>query len=132
MSRVSRGAACSVHFLVAVSLIAAVTSQCARATPSPVAVAGASPARGQEALRQYGCWTCHTIPGVPGARGRVGPSLDGVANRMYLAGNLANTPEQMMRWIDDPPAVQPRTAMPRTGVTSEDLRHITAYLYQLR
>jgi hypothetical protein len=37
---------------------------------------------------------CHTLESVPGARGLVGPPLDdGIADRSYLAGELANTPE---------------------------------------
>src|SRR5690606_21805350 len=37
---------------------------------------------------QYGCAACHTIPGVRGARGIVGPSLVGFADRPFIAGRL--------------------------------------------
>ena len=78
------------------------------------AMTGGSPARGKEVIRRYGCEACHSIPGVAGARGQVGPPLDGIANRTYLAGQLNNTPENLIRWIRDPQGIQPGTAMPET------------------
>jgi cytochrome c len=93
---------------------------------------GGDPARGPQALRKYGCQSCHTIPGVHGANGLVGPPLDRMGSRTYVAGQLTNTPENLMHWIRHPRDVNPRTAMPETGVTEEDARHIAAYLYTLR
>jgi hypothetical protein len=54
---------------------------------------------------------------VRGARGLVGPPLDGIANRVYLAGVLYNTPENMMLWVRAPRSVDPLTAMPDMGVS---------------
>jgi cytochrome c2 len=96
------------------------------------AMTGGEPARGKEAIGRYGCATCHTIPGVDGARGQVGPSLAGIAVRSYLAGKLPNTPPNMIRWIREPQEVQPGTAMPELGVTEQDGKDIAAYLYTLR
>lgn len=93
---------------------------------------GGNPEVGRERIRQYGCGSCHTIPGVRGARANVGPPLTGIASRMYIAGLLANSPANMMRWIQDPPSVDSLTAMPNVGVTDPDARHIAAYLYTLR
>lgn len=93
---------------------------------------GGDPVRGRQALRDYGCQSCHTIPGVPGANGLVGPPLTRMGSRSYVAGELPNTPENLMFWIRHPRQVNPRTAMPDTGVTEEDGRHIAAYLYTLR
>lgn len=93
---------------------------------------GGDPERGRAMLRKYGCQSCHSIPGVAGANGLVGPPLGGVASRAYIAGVLTNTPENMMRWIEDPKRVDSLTAMPNVGVTEADARHITAYLYTLR
>lgn len=107
-------------------------------------LAGCSPARlalaggpggeieqGADALRAYGCGACHTIPGIPGANTRVGPPLSDWAERHYIAGTLPNTPENMVRWIQDPQAIRPGTAMPDLDVTDEDARHMSAYLYSL-
>ncbi|MGH7618742.1 MAG: c-type cytochrome, partial [Gemmatimonadaceae bacterium] len=65
-------------------------------------------------------------------RGEVGPPLDGVARRAIIGGVLPNTPDNMMRWIEDPPAVAPNTAMPNLGVAPQSARDIVAYLYTLK
>lgn len=96
------------------------------------ALTGGDPSRGPDLLRKYGCQTCHTIPGVVGANGLVGPPLAGIASRSYIAGVLPNAPDNMLRWIRDPKGVDAKTAMPNTGVTPSDARHIAAYLYTLR
>jgi cytochrome c len=93
---------------------------------------GGDPGRGRALIRPYGCAGCHAVPGVAGAGGKVGPSLEGIAARVYLAGVLENTPSNLVRWIEDPRAVDPRTAMPRTGASGQDARDIAAYLYTLR
>jgi cytochrome c2 len=90
------------------------------------------PARGQGKIGGYGCGACHEIPGVDGARGRVGPSLKGFAGRAYIAGRLNNTPSNLETWIAHPRRVDSRTAMPELGVNPRDARDIAAYLYTLR
>lgn len=95
-------------------------------------VPGGEPERGQRALRAYGCGACHMVPGVPGADGLVGPPLIKWAHRSYIAGQLPNTPANLVRWIRDPQAVEPGTAMPDLGVTEDDARDIAAYLYTLK
>jgi len=80
---------------------------------------------------RYGCGGCHVIPGVPGARGRVGPPLGNVATRMFVAGVSENKPDNLIAWIQDPQRVDSATAMPKTGVTERQARDIAAYLYTL-
>ena len=77
---------------------------------------------------QYGCQTCHVIPNVPGAVGKVGPSLDDLNQRSYLAGTLSNTPANLQQWIMHPQSIQPGTAMPEMGVTQNDAYEIAAFL----
>jgi cytochrome c len=96
------------------------------------AMTGGDPRRGPDVIRKYGCEACHSIPGVAGARGQVGPPLDNIGSRSHLAGGLPNTPENLMRWIRHPQEIQPGTAMPELGVTERDGRDIAAYLYTLR
>jgi cytochrome c len=96
------------------------------------AMTGGSPRRGKAAINKYGCASCHTIPGVEGANALVGPNLDQIASRMYVAGVLPNTPDNMIRWIQHPRDVDPLTAMPNLGVTDEDARDIAGYLYTLK
>jgi cytochrome c len=93
---------------------------------------GGDPKRGRAAIAAHGCTGCHTIPGVRGANGLVGPPLTSMGSRAYVAGVMKNTPENLIRWIQDPPAVDPMTAMPKLGVNETDARDIASYLYTLR
>ena len=95
-------------------------------------VTGGDPRKGHDAIRAYGCSSCHTIPGVDGADALVGPSLDHVASRGYLGGVLPNNPDNLVRWLLDPPAVDPRTAMPNVRLSEQDARDIAGYLYTLK
>ena len=95
-------------------------------------VPGGDAGHGEQLIVDYGCGSCHTIPGVDGADGLVGPSLQHLANRPYIGGVIENTPHNLTRWIQDPPAIDPQTAMPNVRVAESDARHIAAYLYTLR
>jgi cytochrome c len=97
-----------------------------------VLATGGDPERGRVVVLRYGCEACHDIPGVAGARGEVGPPLDGVASRVYLAGRLANTPRNLIYFLRAPQAVLPHGAMPDLGVSERDGRDMAAYLYTLR
>ena len=93
------------------------------------AATGGDPRRGEAMFIQYGCGSCHALENVREATGSVGPPLDGIAGRVIIGGHLANTPENMERWIRDPQHVSPGTAMPDLGVGEADARDITAFLY---
>ncbi len=95
-------------------------------------VPGGDVSRGKHAIEATGCGACHTISGVPNAHGEVGPPLTGIARRSIIAGELANTPDNMIRWIQNPQSVEPNTAMPNLGVNAQAARDITAYLFTLR
>jgi cytochrome c2 len=97
-----------------------------------VRLTGGNPERGHRLVGYYGCNACHTITDVAGPRGKAGPPLDGIAERGFLAGELPNTSENMQRWIREPHSVEPKTAMPDMGVTEQDAKDITAFLYTLR
>ncbi len=87
---------------------------------------------GPAKIEQYGCGSCHTIPGVPGARGHVGPPLTQFSRRTYIAGLLPNTPQNVETWVMHPHSVRQPDAMPEMGVTEPDAAAIAAYLYTLR
>jgi cytochrome c2 len=89
------------------------------------------PQRGRLALTQYACRACHQIPGVTGSDVHVGPSLKGLAGKRFIARDLPNTPANLARWIRDPHAIDPSTAMPALGVNETDARDIVAYLMTL-
>jgi cytochrome c len=97
-----------------------------------VRLTGGNPERGHQLVGYYGCNACHTITDVAGPRGKVAPPLDGIAERGFLAGELPNTSQNMQRWIREPHSVEPKTAMPDMGVTEQDAKDITAFLYTLR
>lgn len=95
-------------------------------------VPGADISRGRELIAAYGCVSCHAIPGINGPAARVGPPLGQVAKRAYLGGVLPNTPDNLVRWLRDPPAIAPNTAMPNVGLSADEARDIAAYLLTLR
>ncbi|HEY6830212.1 MAG TPA: hypothetical protein VI259_25340 [Gemmatimonadaceae bacterium] len=94
-------------------------------------VPGGNADSGKVALQTYGCGSCHTIPGVGVATGTVGPPLMFWSKRTYIAGEVPNTPDFLIRWIEVPQAIEPGTAMPNLGVPEGAARNIAAYLYTL-
>ncbi|MDQ1395330.1 MAG: cytochrome c [Acidimicrobiaceae bacterium] len=95
-------------------------------------VSGGSAEHGSRLIVRYGCGSCHTIPGVKGASALVGPPLIHWSRRSFIAGRLANTPDNLIRWISDPQGVEPGVDMPNLGVTQDDARDIAAYLEGIR
>ncbi len=96
--------------------------------PEPRPVADSNAANGQRLLASYGCGSCHSIPGVPGANGYAGPPLGLFYERSYIAGMLPNTTDNLVKWIQDPQQVVPGNAMPNLGVKPEEARDMAAYL----
>jgi cytochrome c len=119
-----------VVFLVLATVIFANT-----ANDTPVmkrqSISQGEPLKAPDAIREYGCGTCHSIPGIIGANGTVGPELDSIARRSLLAGQIPNTPDNLLLWIQHPQKVRPGSDMPEMGVTDEDAHNIAAYLYAL-
>jgi len=99
------------------------------ATTTAKLATGGDPARGARIIRDKGCGACHQIGGVRGATGLVGPSLRDFTARAYIAGELTNTPENVVRWIMDPQAIEPGTVMPDLGLTESEARDVAAHLY---
>ena len=91
-----------------------------------------NPVVGKALMQSYGCGSCHVIPGIRTAHGMVGPPLLYYSRRTIIAGELPNTPANLMAWIKNPVAIEPGTAMPDLGVTDSQARDMAAYLYTLR
>lgn len=87
--------------------------------------------RGRRLLAHYQCGSCHAIPDVPGSRGRIGPTLHRFGLRSYICGEIPNRPDTLARWIEEPAAVVPGTAMPDMGASAADARDMAAYLLSL-
>jgi cytochrome c len=95
-------------------------------------VALGNPQEGRRIIRETRCGSCHTIPGVKGAYGDVGPPLADFAYRSYIAGAEPNTPENLAHWIERPDEIDPDTAMPVLGLSDGEADAVAAYLYTLR
>lgn len=87
---------------------------------------------GKAAILEVSCGVCHAIPGVPGARGAVGPSLDGFAARSLIGGVAPNRPATLARWVRDAPSISPSTGMPPMPLSEEQANDVVAFLYTLR
>ena len=88
--------------------------------------------RGADLIVANGCGTCHAIPGIAGARGNVGPPLDHIGTRVFIAGMLRNTPDNMVAWLRNPQAIIPGNAMPNMNLSDAQARDITTYLAGLQ
>jgi cytochrome c len=117
---------------VAFSILAGLSGCDGSGESPPQRMVDGDPELGKAAILRYDCGICHVIPGIGAADGTVGPPLTDFAHRVYIAGVAPNQPEFLTRWIQNPPAIAPNTAMPDLGVSDEDARHIAAYLYTLR
>ena len=107
------------------------TKQQRRVADTAWSMAKGDPERGRQRILEAGCGACHTISGIASARGMVGPPLTDIGTRALVAGMLENTPENLARWIENPRAVNPKTAMPVLGLDQAASSDIAAYLYSL-
>jgi cytochrome c len=123
--------------LVSLVLLVATASGCRGDNPTYAAaysppVQGGDPAHGPAVIEAYGCGACHTIPGVRNARGLVGPPLLWWSRRTFIAGEVPNTPENLVHWIRSSQTIEAHTAMPTLGLSEQEARDVAAYLYTLR
>lgn len=118
----------------AMALVATAVTGCSSASAESRAswAAGGDATRGAKSIQERGCGTCHVIPGIRGAKGLVGPPLQWMGSRVYIAGRVANDAETMVHWLQSPQAIDPLTAMPNLGLSEQEARDITAYLYTLK
>lgn len=122
-----------VAFIAAASAMCLLGAACKGRDNEPSALprTGGDPARGEMVILTHGCGACHTIPGIRGARGLVAQPLTFWSKRTFIAGELPNTPDNLVRWVMDPRAIRPKTAMPNLGLDMQEARDVAAYLYTL-
>src|SRR6185312_1346740 len=89
---------------------------------------GGDARQGRKVIENYGCGSCHTIPGINDARGMVGPPLYFMSRRTMIAGELPNTPDNLVKWLKSPPSVEAGTAMPTLGLSDQEAKDAAAYL----
>ncbi len=131
ISRLARMTPLAPLFVVAALALGAAACETARASTRPLDVVGDAQ-RGKGLFDDYGCTSCHIIPGVADAGGTVGPPLIAWQRRTYIAGMLPNTPGYLVRWIMTPQQVVPGNAMPDMGVSQKDASDMAAYLYTIK
>jgi len=123
------GAAMLFVVLVSAASVAAWLHESGENVPPPGYIG--DPVRGGRLVAQYGCPSCHSgIRDAPA--GEVGPPLELIGRRAYIAGQFPNTRIRMVEWLQHPQALKPGTAMPDLGVTERDARDIATYLATLK
>jgi cytochrome c2 len=99
--------------------------------------------QGVRVILQRGCGSCHTIPNIPGASGTIGPNLGPHDDVPVLSGRTLiatypngvvpnNSVQDLARWIENPAALKPGTAMPTLGLSSDEAAAAAAYLYSMQ
>ena len=86
---------------------------------------------GKSVIERVGCGSCHTIAGIDWPQGKVGPRIEGLAERALIAGKLPNRPDVLAAFIRNAPALVPGSGMPAMPVSEMEARDIAAYLYEL-
>ena len=114
------------HYLLVPVLLAA----CKPPPDERQLMPGANAANGLATMKRVGCGSCHAVPGLHWPRGKVGPTLEGLAERALLAGTLPNRPDTLSAYIRNAPKLVPGSAMPAMPVSEAEARDIAAFLYQ--
>jgi cytochrome c oxidase subunit 2 len=88
---------------------------------------------GRELFRTLACAGCHTIDGLTAGRFPGAPNLTHVASQASIVGGLLSpvNQENLSRWIKNPPAVKPGTAMPNLNLDDETVNNIVQFLLTL-
>jgi cytochrome c2 len=110
-------------------LLLALLSACAKRPPESDPLTGGNPRAGQQLIARYGCAACHEIKGIAHADSKVGPSLKDTRERGYIAGVVPNSATNLIKWIQHPRDIDPKSAMPDLGVSEAEARDMAAYLY---
>lgn len=79
---------------------------------------------------QKGCTSCHQLQKLQAATGLVGPPLDAMSQKTYIAGVLPNTEENLVKWLMNPQHFHVASAMPNSNITPQEAIKISAYLWR--
>lgn len=89
-------------------------------------------AQGAQIFRDQTCINCHSISGTPGNQ-RIGPDLTHLARRSTIAaGAAANTPANLLKWLEDPNSIKPETHMPNFQLSATQAQDLVAYMETLK
>ncbi|MFN8501670.1 c-type cytochrome [Kouleothrix sp.] len=113
-------AALGLALLVASALPATATSP----APAPATPAGAEAGYGKALFVAKGCVACHHHAAVARS-GQFGG--EGTPDLSSYRGDA----EFLQRWLADPPAVRPGTAMPKLGLSEREIAALSTFLLRL-
>jgi cytochrome c oxidase subunit 2 len=103
-----------------------------KAQLAPAASPTGEAAKGLALFQQMSCMNCHAINGTT-ANARVAPDLTHFASRtQFGAGIVANTPENVRLWFQNPQQVKPGVLMPDFKFTDEQVKQLVAYFETLK
>jgi cytochrome c oxidase subunit 2 len=89
-------------------------------------------AESKQAFLSQSCVNCHGVRGTA-AQGTYAPDLTHLMSRQTLAaGMIANTPENLRRWVIAPQSIKPGCLMPAFGLSERETDQVVAYLQSLR
>ena len=100
-------------------------------------VRGASPlttpdARAGQRIFDERCAGCHSVRGTTAA-GMQAPDLTHLASRRLIAaGQMTNTPEHRLDWIEHAQRIKPDSLMPSMPLSASDATALSAYLSTLQ
>lgn len=81
--------------------------------------------RGYELYKEKTCLNCHAV--------NIGPNLNHVASRATLgSGIIANTHDNLIRWLRNPQQIKPGAHMPNFQLTAYEAEALAAYLETLK
>ncbi len=96
------------------------------APTEPLAVAG------KKLFMTATCVACHAIEGTE-AVASIGPDLTNLASRTQIGGGvIANSPENLALWLENPQALKPGCKMPNFKLNQQQIKQLVAYLEQLK
>lgn len=98
--------------------------------PAP-AVTGTA-ARGRQLFEQMTCINCHAVE-PDNLAITSGPNLTHLESRRLIgSGIVANTPENLRRWLTDPQQVKPGVKMPNFKLSRDQIDDLVAYFETLK
>jgi cytochrome c len=118
--------------ILSISILISAACQSTPEIPHAQVIPDGDADRGQQAFVDYGCTACHTIPRIQGFHGNVGPPLENWGSRQLIAGQFPNNAQNLVSWLMAPQAMIPGSGMPDMGVTWQDAKDMSAYLFTLR
>jgi cytochrome c oxidase subunit 2 len=82
---------------------------------------------------QTRCAICHTVRGLPGSQGVLGPDLTHLMSRRTIAaGTLPNNIGNLAAWVSNAQALKPGARMPTENLSGPQLQALLAYLRTLK